>query len=362
MKTHWPYERLTNNLQWLLLLSVLTIGILPAYGDALQPQTQYVCPPCYHVDDIFDTEVHHKGGKCSVCGMQLIALDTAPDCGAPAMRQGSGNFCFTTARGDQLSVFYHTPKSLQADSPVLVVLPGAGRNAWAYRDAWVTLSEQYGVVIVSPYYAEHRYPGFWSYNLAGMIKDVKINAEKTAMKSFNRVTEESQWLFTDFDALFDVTVSALGLQTKTYDMFGHSAGGQIIHRYAMFHTANKANRMVAANAGWYTTPDFSIAFPYGLNNSGLTQGAMPAALGRNLVLLLGELDNARETRGHLVRNAQVDGQGTNRFDRGQYFMRGAAALAGQLNTALQWRIKQVPGVGHDYRKMGQSAAAYLYGE
>lgn len=354
--------------QWLLIVSLLTIAALPAHSDTLQSPTpiptptHYVCPPCYHVDDMFDAKIYEQGGKCPVCGMHLVAVDASPDCSAPAMHLGSGNFCFNTARGDALSVFYHTPNNLRADAPVIVVLPGAGRNAWAYRDAWVSLSEQYGVVVVSPHYAEHSYPGFWSYNLAGMITNVKINDQKTAMKSFDRVTDDSKWLFADFDAVFDITVKALRLNTDTYDMFGHSAGGQIIHRYAMFHPTNKANRLVAANAGWYTTPDFSAAFPYGLKESGLTESAMTAALRLNLVLLLGELDNDKETRGHLIRNSDVDIQGTNRFDRGQYFLGVANTLAGSLNVPIQWQIHKVPDVGHDYKKMSRSAAEYLYGK
>ncbi|MBB3170195.1 hypothetical protein [Simiduia aestuariiviva] len=45
---------------------------------------------------------------------------------------------------------------------------------------------------------------------------------------------------------------------------------------------------------------------------------------------------------------------------GQYFFSRANALADQLNVPMQWQIQKVPGVGHDYKKMSQSAAAYLY--
>jgi len=85
---------------------------------------------------------------------------------------GSGNFLTKGGPGREektITVFYHNPKNFTRRSPVLIVVPGAGRNASEYRDAWVSASEKYGVLILSPEYVEKDYPEFWSYNLGGML-------------------------------------------------------------------------------------------------------------------------------------------------------------------------------------------------
>ena len=38
-------------------------------------------------------------------------------------------------------------------------------------------------------------------------------------------------------------------------MFGHSAGGQFVHRFVQFKPNSRVNYAISANAGWYTVPD-----------------------------------------------------------------------------------------------------------
>ena len=147
-----------------------------------------------------------------------------------------------------------------------------------------------------------------------------------------------------------------------YDMFGHSAGGQVLHRLTLFHPQSKADRLLAGNSGWYTVPTFSDTFPYGLENSTATAEQTVKALQANLVVFLGELDDETETRGDLVRTPEVDVQGISRFQRGQYFFRKAMETAQQLNAKFNWQLKVVPNVGHDVQRMSEAAAEYLYSD
>jgi hypothetical protein len=245
---------------------------------------------------------------------------------------------------------------------VLVVVPGAGRNGWSYRDSWVEASEKYNVLILSPSYSEEFYPRFWNYNVARMLSDVKINKAKSAIESYTVVTDPNEWIFIDFDRVFNYSVSKLSLTAKKYDMFGHSAGGQILHRLALFDFKNKANRILASNSGWYTVPTFKEDFPYGLNKGVSTLEKMSSAFKTKLTIFLGEQDNEHETRGHLVRNPQLDIQGTYRLSRGKHFFKKSNELASNLNVKSNWNIHVVQGVGHDYKNMGKAAAIYLYSE
>lgn len=277
--------------------------------------------------------------------------------------EGSGSFRMAggTGREDKVvTVFYHKPETFNTESPLLIVLPGAGRNGWTYRDAWVEASEEHGVLILSPSYSEEYYPDFWSYNLAGMINDVKINQGATPTVTFNLVTNPSDWIFGDLDRLFRDVKQYLRLDAEKYDVFGHSAGGQLLHRLALFYPSHGAGRMLAANSGWYTVPTFDDVFPYGMANSGSPPEQIEMAFGSNLVVFLGELDDENEVRGDLVRTPEVDVQGISRIARGRYFYGMAEKTAKTLGIELKWKLEVVPGVGHDLQRMSAAAAEYLY--
>ena len=41
---------------------------------------------------------------------------------------------------------------------------------------------------------------------------------------------------------------------KLNDLFGHSAGSQVAHRFLLFKPTNKTNKVILSAAGWYTVP------------------------------------------------------------------------------------------------------------
>ena len=64
-------------------------------------------------------------------------------------------------------------------------------------------------------------------------------------------------------SLSSTILSAVSPGTRRgYALYGHSAGGQFVHRYVAFADAPRMESAVAANSGWYTMPDDG-AFPYG---------------------------------------------------------------------------------------------------
>lgn len=293
------------------------------------------------------------------------------------IKEGSGFFLIEGGVGKTnkpVKVFYHRPKNYTAHSKILLVIPGAGRNGDTYRDSWIKSSEKYGVLILSPSYAEKMY-GLGAYHYGGLIYD--INARSCGcvkyVKGTNQVkvdedklkfkvnANSKQWIFNDFDRIFALVVKALGSKQKKYDAFGHSAGGQILHRMAIFHSKSKANRLLASNSGSYTLPDFDNKLFFGIKGSGISKRHLKKSFKKKLVLFLGELDNANEKGGSLLRTKTADKQGTHRFARGNYFYKYAKAKAKEMKTRFNWALKVIPGIGHNYRKMAPAAAEYLYG-
>ncbi|MDO1451081.1 hypothetical protein Q0590_32705 [Rhodocytophaga aerolata] len=290
------------------------------------------------------------------------------------IQEGSGEFLIEGGKSNKdrpIQVFYHRPKNYGAHSKILMVIPGAGRNADSYRDAWIEESEKYSLLILSPLYQESEY-GFEDYHLCGLIKGsnlknsidyvegtniAKLDEEKVNFK-FNPNSDE--WIFNDFDRIFDLAVKALNSKQIKYDIFGHSAGGHILHRLALFQKSSKTNIILASNASFYTLPSFDYRFPFGLKDSSIDREALKNAFRRKLVVFLGELDNENETGGTLLRSKSADQQGFHRLARGNFFFKHAKEMAAAFDFEFNWQIKTIPGVGHNHQLMGDAAGKYLY--
>ncbi|MDC6367805.1 MULTISPECIES: hypothetical protein [Flavobacteriaceae] len=341
--------------KFLFILILLTLACQNKTGE-------YVCKPC---DLPCDELTFNESGICPRCKMNLIKKsDLIPEkeliLNEIKIQDGSGKFLIDGGFQEekQIIIHYYKPRNLKSESPVVIILPGAGRNGDEYRDAWIEKAEKYNVLVLSPEYSERYYPEFWSYNLAGMITDVEINEDRTAMTGFKISKNPNKWIYNDFDRIFHLTKEKLNLKTDTYDLFGHSAGGQILHRLAIFKSDNKANRILSSNSGWYTVPTDREDFPTGLKDSYLLEKEIDFS--KNLVLFLGEKDDANETRGDLRHSPEVDKQGLHRLERGTYFYNESKKIASELNSEFNWKLEIIPNVGHDYREMSKAAADYLY--
>ncbi|MCC7272940.1 MAG: alpha/beta hydrolase, partial [Alphaproteobacteria bacterium] len=174
---------------------------------------------------------------------------------------------------------------------------------------------------------------------------------------------------------------------------GHSAGGQVLARWAPTSRADEAlvragvavrhvianpsswlyfdaRRPVAGGAGFAVPAGDACAgyddWKYGLRDpvpyaAGALAGIVPRFLGRDLVILLGAADDDPAHR-LLDRSCAARLQGPHRLARGRAYSAYLADLA--RDAALRHRLLVVPGVGHDNRKMFGSACgrAALFGD
>lgn len=115
------------------------------------------------------------------------------------------------------------------------------------------------------------------------------------------------------------------LTANDYDIWGHSAGGQFVHRMLLFNPDAPVRFAIAANPGWYTTPDLEVSFPYGLSHSLLSFASADVLsfTRHRLVIMRGTEDTQRT--GSLRQTPEADAQGLNRYERAGYmFSRGEA--------------------------------------
>ena len=133
---------------------------------------------------------------------------------------------------------------------------GVKRNAAEYRDSWALAAEQFGFLLLCPEFSALDYPRK-AYHLGGLVDSSK------------RWLPEEEWTFHTIERLFDFVKQRTGTIEDSYRIYGHSAGGQFVHRMALFMPRVRFETAVAANTGWYTMPTFDgKKFPYGLRRSG----------------------------------------------------------------------------------------------
>ncbi|MEY1554704.1 hypothetical protein AB3Y40_03630 [Yoonia sp. R2331] len=287
--------------------------------------------------------------------------------------EGLGSFQLPDLGSAGLTVHYVRPQSFTPSSPILLVLPGAGRNSVGYRDAWIDAACASGTFVAALGYSEEDYD-FAAYNMGGTISNLHFDNPSFARVSetattitlddadirFDVVTNRPDWIFDDFDRVFEQLIQITGSEAEKHDIFGHSAGGQILHRFAIFAPGSKARIIIAANSGFYTFPDLSQAMPTGLQVTGLTEIDLTHAFGAHLVLMLGALDNSDQSGGTLLHTPHIDqSQGLGRLDRGQRFYQHSRQEAERVGAAFQWQFQIIDGIGHDYRAMSAAAAEYL---
>lgn len=354
----------------LIALLILSLSVL----SCQKSETIYVCPPCsckaHQLNQTFDGD-----GDCPHCGMDLIESSDHVSTDDIEIKTGTGNFLIKGGPGhtdDTLSVFYHKATGFTSDSPILLVIPGAGRNGSDYRDAWISSAEQHNLLVLSPMYPENDY-AFKDYHMGGVIDSTNALEQATFAENSNVVSLEEQgltvttnrnqkeWIYIDFDRIFQLAAKAVGSNQDHYDAFGHSAGGQILHRMVLFQPGTAADQVLASNSGFYTLPVFDTRLPFGLKQTPVTSNSLKRSLRQSLVLFLGELDNQHETGGLLLRSPTVDRQGTHRLERGRFFYRRAKTVADSLDAEFNWKLEVIPNIGHNYEKMSEAAADYLYG-
>jgi hypothetical protein len=236
----------------------------------------------------------------------------------------SGQFTFSSWDGPALEVHYIEPaEDDMADAPIVIVMHGVRRNADDYARNWRELAKEYGFRIYAPEFSQRDFKGAELYNLGGIGTD------------------------------HPSSYAADG-----YYLFGHSAGAQFVHRALLFEDLDHLKLAFSANAGWYTMPDETLDWPYGIKGTPADEDDLRAWLVKPMMILLGEEDTDPRDR-NLRRSMEALKQGPHRFARGVTFINAAKAKADELGVPLIWRGGTVPGIAHDNAGMAIAAAPLI---
>ena len=110
---------------------------------------------------------------------------------------------------------------------------------------------------------------------------------------------------------------------------------------------------------WYTVPDNNIPFPYGLDNSILTNTNLSNLLSKDLYIQVGALDNDPNSVG-LRHNEYADAQGLNRVTRAVHFFESGQNIAESSNYNLNWSLHIIQGAGHNLIPNADNACDLMF--
>jgi hypothetical protein len=238
------------------------------------------------------------------------------------------------------------PRAWHPGMPVLFVHHGVGRNGRDYRDYWLRHVDPGAMLAIAIEFPEASFPQYLCYNFGNLhAADGTPNPRR-------------QWTFGIDTKLFD-TLRTQGITTTSrYGLFGHSAGGQYVHRMLSFGYRDQVAVAVSANAGTYAMPDLTTAWPWGLGTTEVTADDLRTLLSFPLTVMAGTADT--KTTGRFFPGGPKSlKQGPTRHARAHTYLRTGQQAAADLGVGLAWRVIDVPDVGHDGRRMSDAAAPLI---
>ena len=280
----------------------------------------------------------------SVLAVSQTACASSP---APWQQNDVGRYSFDQWKGGEINVEYIVPKSATPDTPVLLVIPGARRNADDYRDQWLTLAREHKFIVLAIGCSLKVCKNEYQYNLGGIVSD-----EGSLRPSVEQFYSVPELVFSDF-------VKRFGSKQSEFAIYGHSAGGGFVHTYMLARPDAPVSNAVAANAAFFTFPDTAQPYPLGFAGSPYKNEDGVAWLHQPLTILLGDQDLGPRTKS-ISNSPEANAQGRNVYARGLAFYATAINTAVDAEISPAWQLEVVRGVGHNSSKMVPFAFKYLF--
>lgn len=263
------------------------------------------------------------------------------------LKAGKSQIVFTDWAGPKLKIWIYRPIEVSENTPIVFVMHGTKRDGERYRDEWSKFAKAENFILIVPEFPRSDFPRANGYNLGNVVKGENGD-----------LIPREQWAFSAIEPIFDKIKKMTENKTATYSMYGHSAGAQFVHRFVYFVPNARLTHAVAANAGWYTMPDLSVDFPYGLKGSGLSKEALNEALSSKLLVLLGTADTNPNHRTLRV-TPEANAQGAHRYARGHSFVLAGKHRAKINQVPFNWSISYAPRIGHKNGQMASFASSFL---
>ncbi|WP_428603711.1 hypothetical protein [Sedimenticola sp.] len=249
----------------------------------------------------------------------------------------------------RLGYYLYVPASCGEGAPLMVAVHGISCNAKSQVRQFATLAERYGVVLAAPRFTASQFP---AYQRLGVRRGAVCSRPDEAVH-----------------ALVEEVGMLTGARTDRLFLFGHSGGGQFVHRYAMAYP-QKIQAVTMGAPGWYTFPDDQRRFPRGIATSRvpwISELCPEHFLQVPMAVFVGARDIYRDEA--LNRARRIDAQqGRSRLERGYRWIETMRAAAESRGFNTRFEFQQLEGCGHSFHEcmqhgeMGQRVFEFLFGQ
>jgi pimeloyl-ACP methyl ester carboxylesterase len=236
--------------------------------------------------------------------------------------------------GMPIQLFIYRPACRKPN--LLLVFHGLSRRVHSSLKSAQPIADRLCLIEVVPFFDKKRFPS-WRYQLGGIVNPNMV------------VQPRSQWTV---HAVAKLVAWARAKEGRALDywLIGHSAGGQFLSRVAAFDKTN-AKRIVISNPSTYVFPSLYVAAPYGLGDvysymEGTAQ--LRQYLTAPVTIYLGQDDIGDKDRSD---SPPALAEGVTRYDRGRNVYEAGERIATDHGWRFNWRLIEVPRVGHSARKM-----------
>jgi pimeloyl-ACP methyl ester carboxylesterase len=249
----------------------------------------------------------------------------------------------------RLGYYLYVPASCGEGAPLMVAIHGISCNAKSQVRQFAALAERYGVILAAPRFTAAQFP---AYQRLGVRRGAVCSRPDQALH-----------------ALVEEVGMLTGARTDRLFLFGHSGGGQFVHRYAMAYP-QKVQAVTMGAPGWYTFPDDRRRFPRGVATANAPQvGELcpEQFLQVPMAVFVGARDIYRDEALNTARCIDTQ-QGRNRLERGHRWIRAMRAAAGSRGYGTRFQFQQLEGCGHSFHEcmlhgqMGQRVFEFLFGQ
>jgi hypothetical protein len=247
-----------------------------------------------------------------------------------------------------IDVHYFIPSDGDAATmPILFVMQGADRG-WTYlMKTWKQDAQKYRFIVVIPVFTKELYPVEEYQEMGVYSEGGTLNApERTAAilidKMFERFRDE------------------ISGRQEHYSFYGHSAGGQFVHRALLLHDSPYVERSVVGSPGWYTFPDNrEMRYPYGVTDLPyINEDDLRRFVTSDAWVQVSDGDTLRES--FLRKTPEAELQGRNREERGKSFYASICKAAEDLGVENGWKFVEEHNIAHHSSGMGKRAVKYLF--
>lgn len=276
--------------------------------------------------------------------------------GVEYFNRGEGSMEYTLyepLKTKPITLYYYIPAGIDiTKATILFAMHGANRNGQYQITSWKSIAAQKGLMVFAPEFSSEYYSST-EYQLGGVSSSGTTFGAKP----------KSQWSYSLIENLFDFIKEKTGNQNPTYDLWGHSAGGQFTHRMLLWMPEARVRKAVASNAGYYTVPDPNgitnengtvFSFPYSSRATTISSDGLTIYFKRDLTIHLGTAD-VSTTDPQLPTGAGAAAQGPYRYARGHFFFEHSKGVAASRGDEFNWKVVDVEGVAHSSRQMVQNS-------